>query len=809
MAEIGLVASVVQIADTGIKLSITLYTVAETVLKADKSIKEIASDVSLTSSVLEELGQNLKKDQKSRLCSENAVKTAEGIVKECAAIFEEINRTLETTLNKIKPPVGADKGKGRNGAPGGKKMAVAALERLKWPFLQPKMQLLRSNLDRLKSTLVLMLNVITYARKVSEDHATPSTLEDQRKLIEDLARSNQEYTTKFKELTRAIEGTSDHPEAPKGPSKMDEAASPGFLQANAVLPPSGAVDVARVASRNLKHRRINLTMQHIPPDLGKMSDELEHYCLLINHLLERIDAVQYKIKNDVRRRIRSDVVHMHEREADQLREVHGHEQFSTAMDSAISWVQAPQHVDFNTFRGVQRSATGSQGNIYAKYDNIVLADEDDVSVHPKCVAASQVEMRAQETLTQPELPVARLQKREQLIGDEGVTSLFIPRTSSVPARSRYQDDADSKESKVRNEIRYGMGKNLASSIVAEGSEALAKAKGQDVEDRKRNFVAISQKSDCLDDNSKTTKRKLNRVDLSFNRTKDRSTGEKSLSKVFSRENVKGLSLGPRDSSSYISSPVGQVHRRRGSVTEVDVNDHQDSPVFKTKPEDSMCLERREDTSQESPSTCFTVTSPVPNDEQTSKQASEPQAKVMTQLQQHQLSLDDIVECIDSDEEEVSVNRRRTKTPSDMYKQSNDRLSQAFGNPDSLDYALPQSAYSRACVAETPPAHREGTRKDEPQNRWTTEGVNHWRLGEKDEREEAAADVLVEYGDEEAAADDLVDYSDEEAAADDLVDYSDEEAVGSRRMASTPDRIEDLNIVDDLIAQWTTLPSFTA
>lgn len=170
MAEIGLVASVVQIADTGIKLSITLYTFAETVLTADKSIKEIASDVSLTSSVLEELGQNLKKDQKSRLCSENAVKTAEGIVKECAAIFNEINGTLETTLEKIKPRAGSEKANGRDGAYGGRKLPVAAYERLKWPFLQPKMQLLRSNLDRLKSTLVLMLNVITYARKVSEEY---------------------------------------------------------------------------------------------------------------------------------------------------------------------------------------------------------------------------------------------------------------------------------------------------------------------------------------------------------------------------------------------------------------------------------------------------------------------------------------------------------------------------------------------------------------------------------------------------------------------------------------------------------------
>lgn len=177
MAEIGLVASVIQIADTGIKLSITLYTFAETVLTADKSIKEIASDVSLTSSVLEELGQNLKKDQKSRLCSDNAVRTAEGIVKECGIIFKQINETLQTTLNKIKPPAGGGKGKGKgkDGAQGGRTMAVAALERLKWPFLQPKMQLLRSNLDRLKSTLVLMLNVITYARKVAEEYVRGPT----------------------------------------------------------------------------------------------------------------------------------------------------------------------------------------------------------------------------------------------------------------------------------------------------------------------------------------------------------------------------------------------------------------------------------------------------------------------------------------------------------------------------------------------------------------------------------------------------------------------------------------------------------
>jgi hypothetical protein len=42
-----------------------------------------------------------------------------------------------------------------------------ALEKLKWPFKQPKMELLSSNLDRLKASLTLMLQVLNYARDVS------------------------------------------------------------------------------------------------------------------------------------------------------------------------------------------------------------------------------------------------------------------------------------------------------------------------------------------------------------------------------------------------------------------------------------------------------------------------------------------------------------------------------------------------------------------------------------------------------------------------------------------------------------------
>ena len=154
MAELGIIASVVQLADVGVRLSLRLYTIGETVASADDSIISISKNVSLTSSVLKELGQCLEKDQETRITSENAFQTADRVVQECLEVFNSIDRTLTKSISRLGLEDGAKKFK-----------AVAALERLKWPFLQPEMQLLLSNLERLKSTLLLMLNVLIYARQ--------------------------------------------------------------------------------------------------------------------------------------------------------------------------------------------------------------------------------------------------------------------------------------------------------------------------------------------------------------------------------------------------------------------------------------------------------------------------------------------------------------------------------------------------------------------------------------------------------------------------------------------------------------------
>jgi len=156
IAALGIVASVAQLADFGFKLSVKLFTFSKAVASADTSIKEISNDVSLTSTVLKELCQILKADE-SHVVSENAIEATSQTVKECLSIFEQLNDALDKSLENL--GLLESKGKAKRGK--------VALEKLKWPFKQNKMEFLRSNLDRLKASLTLMLQVLSYARDIS------------------------------------------------------------------------------------------------------------------------------------------------------------------------------------------------------------------------------------------------------------------------------------------------------------------------------------------------------------------------------------------------------------------------------------------------------------------------------------------------------------------------------------------------------------------------------------------------------------------------------------------------------------------
>ncbi|KIW98576.1 uncharacterized protein Z519_00237 [Cladophialophora bantiana CBS 173.52] len=198
MADVvGLIRSIVDVANAGIKLSIALYTFSETVATAPDQIKNIARDVSLMASVLEELGADLKQDDQARLYSISAVESAKDVVAECEGVFKEIDAVVARAVESA-----SNNGLKKEGG----KLALSATDRLKWPFLQPGMEVLQGNLERLKSTLVLMLNVLTYARDLRAEKKTSSEDENgyPRTLLENLLRANEETTRKYQHLLKTI-----------------------------------------------------------------------------------------------------------------------------------------------------------------------------------------------------------------------------------------------------------------------------------------------------------------------------------------------------------------------------------------------------------------------------------------------------------------------------------------------------------------------------------------------------------------------------------------------------------------------------
>jgi hypothetical protein len=177
MAEIGVVASVIQVAGAGLKLSQTLYQYADGVATADRRIKDIAKDVQLTSFIIEELAHIFKLDSSSTVLSERAIKTADDTVKECSDVFTEINKAITKTKK-------------------------SSLGKFLLPFRDPKLELLRTNIDRLKANLQLLMQVLTHAHQIASQKLDREAEAVQREQIKALIQNKKESTKRYEESLR-------------------------------------------------------------------------------------------------------------------------------------------------------------------------------------------------------------------------------------------------------------------------------------------------------------------------------------------------------------------------------------------------------------------------------------------------------------------------------------------------------------------------------------------------------------------------------------------------------------------------------
>lgn len=178
MAELlGLVTSVIQVAGAGNQLSKTLVDYVDGVATVDRRIKDIATEIKMTRIMIEGLGDVFKHDQTASLVSKKAVWTANDTITECSVLFAQINATL-------------------------KKSKKNTLGRLTLPFRDTKLELWHSHVDKLKSTLQLLMQVLTHAYQAAARKLDRAAEERQHKEIRKPLEKKDESTKKHGELLR-------------------------------------------------------------------------------------------------------------------------------------------------------------------------------------------------------------------------------------------------------------------------------------------------------------------------------------------------------------------------------------------------------------------------------------------------------------------------------------------------------------------------------------------------------------------------------------------------------------------------------
>lgn len=165
MDGISAASSILTIGAAGVSISIKLIAFANQVSTASSRIQSIGSDVSLTANVLQQLGDLMSKredDKAVSVFSEDGLSTTKASADACRTVFYK----LEEVLRKASQQLRAN----GNKAAIGKKVTLSKYEALKWPFLQPSIDTLRTTMKDARDTLMLILHITTlaYLKKQAE-----------------------------------------------------------------------------------------------------------------------------------------------------------------------------------------------------------------------------------------------------------------------------------------------------------------------------------------------------------------------------------------------------------------------------------------------------------------------------------------------------------------------------------------------------------------------------------------------------------------------------------------------------------------
>ncbi|KUL81577.1 hypothetical protein ZTR_09849 [Talaromyces verruculosus] len=192
LEAVGVVSSIVQIADLGARVALKLCTVYQKVQQTESDLQNLSKDVSRTCAILQQFGKDLERDDQIQLYSQKVFKRAQEVLDECRQVFREIESVMDKDLSTIAFTTAA--------SPFLRLSRKAAIL-----LKRPRLDILQRHLDRLKNTVLLIINVIIYASQ-QRKREIESPNADQQECIEILMKRIRESDQKFERLTRAIKG---------------------------------------------------------------------------------------------------------------------------------------------------------------------------------------------------------------------------------------------------------------------------------------------------------------------------------------------------------------------------------------------------------------------------------------------------------------------------------------------------------------------------------------------------------------------------------------------------------------------------
>ncbi|KAF2195044.1 hypothetical protein K469DRAFT_681409 [Zopfia rhizophila CBS 207.26] len=174
-------ASIIQVADFGLRISKTIYAYTDLVKSADKRLKNLAEHVQLTSDVVRYAG-DLFHQCKIVDAGEKEVRTAMQCVSTCETAFIEIEKDIEKA--RLTP--------------------LQRKSKLRFPFRERKFELMDARLEKLKSSLHFMLSIVTNKKPLKEAVERKGQIQEKDKEllreVETLRRAQIAADSRYQEL---------------------------------------------------------------------------------------------------------------------------------------------------------------------------------------------------------------------------------------------------------------------------------------------------------------------------------------------------------------------------------------------------------------------------------------------------------------------------------------------------------------------------------------------------------------------------------------------------------------------------------